>query len=75
MSSTAQVVPVLYIVFCFAYVAISIAGMDRWEDADDDVQSCKQKGKVARLGIAGFVRAAGWAAVDSGQQQCSTLIM
>eukprot|EP00775_Hariotina_reticulata_P011872 gene11872-12016_t len=48
--------------------------MDRWEDADDDVQSCKQKGKVARLGIAGFVRAA-VAGEEEQQQQQSIMIV
>lgn len=34
--------------------------MDRWEDADDDITPMEHsKGRVARMGIAGFVQAAG----------------
>lgn len=34
--------------------------MDRWQDADDDITPLQHgKGRVARMGIAGFVQAAG----------------
>lgn len=34
--------------------------MDRWQDADDDITHVQhQKGRVARMGIAGFVQPAG----------------
>lgn len=31
---------------------------DRWEDADDDIEPIGKQGRVARLGIAGFVASA-----------------
>jgi hypothetical protein len=37
---------------------------DRWEDADDDIKLIGKKGRVARLGIAGFV-----ACAVAGEQQ------
>ena len=29
--------------------------MDRWQNADDDISEMSQKGKIARLGLQGFV--------------------
>jgi hypothetical protein len=40
---------------------------DRWEDADDDIQPLGKQGRVARLGIAGFVAYA--VAGEHNQQQ------
>jgi hypothetical protein len=37
---------------------------DRWEDADDDIRPLGKRGRVARLGIAGFV-----ACAVAGEQQ------
>jgi hypothetical protein len=40
---------------------------DRWEDADDDIKPLGKQGRVARLGIAGFVACA--VAGEHQQQQ------
>lgn len=44
---------------CTAAATAATAAMcDRWEDADDDIKPLGKQGRVARLGIAGFVACA-----------------